>query len=147
MDLEVVTERLAAAVAAYGLPDFTALPYVPDSVNPPTGYCADIRIAYEGSEVTYGGDEDVEIIWRVLTSRSDDLSGQALLKRYMARTGPTSVRAALESARGEPGQAALAGACDDYHVRRVQGHRLYTVGDKQYYGAEWIVHVIGDGDS
>jgi hypothetical protein len=146
VDLEVVTERLAAAVDAYEIPELTCLEYVPDRVVPPVGYCADITIDYEGVDATFGGDSGVLVVWRVLTSTADDKSGQALLKKFMASTGPTSMRAALLSARGAPGVAALGGACDDYHVRRVQGHRVYTVGTERFFGAEWLVHLIGEGD-
>jgi hypothetical protein len=143
VDLELVCTGLADAVRAYGIAGLTCLDYVPDRVSPPTFYTAEVEIDYNG---TFRGDPDVRVTCRVLTSRSNDQSGQALLKRYMASSGANSIKAALESGSGAPGQAALNGACDDLHVRRLQGHRLYTVGENSYFGAEWIVHVFGDGD-
>lgn len=134
--------RLAETVQTYAIPDLTVLHYVPDSVTPPTLYVADITIDYDQ---TFRGDPATTVICRVLTSRAHDESGQRLLRKFMNAAGTQSVKAALESGRGAPGEFALDGACDDYHVRRMQGHRLYTVGEKVYIGAEWVVYVIGDG--
>jgi hypothetical protein len=143
MDVDLICQRLAETVQAYGIAGLTPLEYVPDAVEPPVFYVADVIIDYEQ---TFGGDPDVTIVCRVLTSKGDDRAGQKLLRSYMASTGATSVKAAIESGRGDPGQAALSGACDDLHVRRLQGHRVYIVGEKSYFGAEWLVHIIGDGD-
>ena len=41
----------------------------------------------------------------------------------------------------------LGGLCDDLFVPRIQGHRMYTVGTNKYYGAEWVVRVIGSADA
>jgi hypothetical protein len=61
----------------------------------------------------------------------------------MRRSGPSSIKAVLETGRGEPGVLALGGACDDFQVKGVQAHRIYRVGEASYYGAQWTVRVIG----
>jgi hypothetical protein len=143
MDIDLVCQRLTAVVKAYGIVGMSCVDYVPDVVEPPMFYPADVVIDYDQ---TFGGDPDITVMCRVLVSKGDDQAGQRLLRGYMASTGAKSIKAAIESGRGAPGVAALSGACDDLHVRRVQGHRVYTVGEKSYYGAEWVVHIIGDGD-
>jgi hypothetical protein len=45
--------------------------------------------------------------------------------------------------RGAPGQQALSGACDDLHLQRVQGPRLFNIGEAAYYGLEFTVFVMG----
>lgn len=139
MDLDLISERLAAlALNVNGI--IRSDGYLPDSISEPHFYVAEVTIQYDQ---TYGGQMDVQLLCRVLVGRSDDRAGQELLKGFMRRTGPTSVKAALEAGRGEPGEPALGGACDDFHVTGVRAHRLYTVGTSTYVGAEWPVHVIG----
>ncbi len=133
MDLDLVCERLAAAAeSVQGIASVT--PYVPDSVTVPCFYAGEIT---QDFDQTYGGMVVVEIICRVLTTGAADAGGQSELRTFMKRSGPTSIKAALEA------DPTLGGACDDLHVRRVQGHRLYRVGEANYPGAEWVVRVIG----
>ncbi|MFY1669495.1 hypothetical protein ACN27G_06005 [Plantactinospora sp. WMMB334] len=137
MDLQLVSERLAALAAA--LPEVKRSdPYVPDAATPIHFYVAEFEIDYDQ---TYGGLMDVQVVCRLLTSRGNDRSGQAALKPYMARRGDKSLKYALEGDPGVP--QTLDGACHDLHVRRLQGHRLYKVGEDYFYGAEWLVRVVG----
>lgn len=141
MDISRVRQGIAdAAASVAGLRCFG---YVPDSITPPVFYAGEVEI---DPEQTFGPMDKVQITCRVLVSRSDDRTGQKLLDGFLKRTGPTSIRAALAAARGAPGQAALGGVCDDMHVRRIQGYRLYRIGETAYFGAEIIVEAIGDGD-
>lgn len=145
-DINAICDRLVAAARSYGIDSLTCLDYVPDAPTPPVLYVADITTAYTGGAVTFDGAGALEVTVTVLSGGGDDQSAQRLLRDYMASSGPTSVRAALESARGGPGECALGGACDDYHVRGIRNHRLYTTGDGRFYGAQWVIQVIGDGD-
>jgi hypothetical protein len=138
VDLELVTTRLAARLAGVdGI--IRADPYVPDSVSEPHAYVGELSIDYDQ---TYSGLELVTAVCRVLVSRADDKAGQAVLKGFMRRTGPTSVKYGLEGDRSVP--QTLDGVCHDLHVTRVQGHRAYQVGTDSYYGAEWTVRIIGE---
>jgi hypothetical protein len=109
-------------------------PFVPDSITAPHFYVGELAEQYDQ---TFGGMVDAEVICRVLVSRSDAPASQSMLRSFMRRTGPTSVKAAIEA------NPTLSGACDDLQVRRMQGHHLYKVGENTFYGAEWVVHVIG----
>lgn len=120
-------------------------PAVPETVVAPHFYVAEIAINWTGANNTFGGDDDVIALCRVLVSRTSDLSAQALLKTYMRRTGPTSIKAAIE---GSPGvRQTLGGLCDDLIVRRFQGHRMYKVNGLDYYGGEWFVQIYGAQDA
>lgn len=133
MDVDLVAERLAAAGATVqGI--LRADAFVPDSVSEPHLYVGEWAESYDQ---TFGGLVDAEVQIRVLVSRTDDQAGQKLLRQFMRRTGPTSVKAAIEA------DPQLGGACDDLHVRQVRGHRQYQVGNDRFYGAEWVLRVLG----
>ncbi len=54
-------------------------------------------------------------------ARSDDAEGQRLARQAASSTGSASILAALEAARGAPGERALDGAADDLvHPREVE---------------------------
>lgn len=148
MEISVVKARLATAARAVERPfdeagDLQCFGYVPNDIDPPCFYAGEATI---DPNVTFGDDDIVEIICRLLTSTADDEAGQLLLDKYLARKGDSSVRAALLAARGAPGQAALDGACDDFNIQRVAGYRLYRVGERTFYGAEITIRAIGDGE-
>jgi hypothetical protein len=141
MDLDAVAEGLANA--AKTISGLTCYPYTPDSVAEPAFYIGDIEIDYDQA---YGrGMDQAVVTCIVLASRADDLTGQKKLRGYVKGSGATSLKVALEAARGAPGQLALSGACDDFRVERAYGMGLYTLGDNTYYGAKLAVRVIGSG--
>lgn len=141
MDIALVRTRLAEAVSTItGLKTFS---YVPDSMPEPAFMVGEVEIEFDR---TFGrGQDEMTVTCRVLVSRADDRSGQSKLDGYLAGSGLLSIKAALEAARGAPGSPALGGACDDFRVERVLGYQVYTVGDARYYGADFIVRVIGSG--
>lgn len=149
MQISEIRDALAAAASTVALPagvgGLTCTGYMPDSPMVPCFYVAEYRIDYDKA---YGRAlDEVEFTVRVLTGRADDRSAQKLLDLMLSGTGPSSLKAALESARGAPGEAALGGLADDYHVMRMQGYRWYEHADATYLGAELIIRVIGDGSS
>lgn len=138
MDIDLVCQRLAAAASV--IPGLNTSDVIPDAIAEPMFFIGEITVEYHQ---TFGTMIAMDVSCRLLVSRADNVSGQRNLRQYMAPTGAMSIPAALEAARGAPGSPALSGAADDLVVRRMQGHRLYTVGDTAYVGAEWSVHVIG----
>lgn len=143
MEIGKIRRALADAVRDPTIAGLNALGYVPDSVPEPVFYAGEAEIDFD-SAFRRGLDE-ARITCRLLVARSDDRSGQEALDEYLAGSGDRSVKTALEAARGAPGEFALGGLAHDLHVTRVQGYRLYQVGEVQYYGAEIIVRVIGAG--
>lgn len=126
------------ATRAKTIAGLQAFGYVPDLIPPPSFFTADVEIEYDS---TFGrGMDTVYVTCRLLVSHADDRSGQRQLDGYLKGAGPKSVKAALE------GERTLGGACDDLRVIRVSGYGLYEHGNERFYGAEWRVLVIGEGD-
>jgi hypothetical protein len=142
MNVGSIREALATTVKT-AIPGLNCYGYCPDSIPEPCFYVGEIEIDFDRA---FGrAMDEMRLTCRLLTSRADDRAGQAALDAYLAGSGASSVKQALEDARGAPGQAALGGLCDDLHLTRVQGYRWYLVGQVEYYGAELIVRVIGEG--
>lgn len=141
MDVGAVRRGLADTVRA-ALPELTCYEFVPGAVEVPCLYTTGPAITYD---VTFGGTDDIDnFVCRVLVSQADDADGQALLDAYLSR-GSRSVKLAIE---GTPGVAqSLGGACSDVHVRRAQNYGLFQHGENFYYGAELVVHVIGEPEA
>ena len=141
MDISTVREAIAAAAsAATSTPALTCTGFAPDAITEPHFYVGDYTIDYDQ---TYSRSETVEFTCGLMVGRPDDRSAQKLLDGYLSRSGPASVKAAIEAARGAPGQPALGGLADDLHVTRAQSYRFYEFAGVQYLGAELIVKVIG----
>lgn len=142
--MDIANVRAGLATAASAVTGLTTYAYVPDSVEVPCFMAAEPRVEYD--KLTFGGRGDVvTVTCRVLVSRADDKAGQALLDGYLGR-GSASVRNALEAARGAPGESALYGACDDFHVLVAENYRIYEHNGTDYYGVEIPVMCIGEGD-
>lgn len=148
MDLHAVSVGLARAAktAAVSGEKLTTLPYTPDSVVPPMCFVAEYDIDYD--KAMGRALDAVDFTLRVLVGRADDLSAAQLLNDLLSGSGGPSLKQAIESERQNgPAGTGLAGACDDYHVRAIQGMRWYQHDGISYLGAEIRVHVIGKGTS
>lgn len=144
MDVEAVATAIAAAARTVTIsPRLNTLAYVPDSVPEPCGFVAELDIDYDRAHAR--GLDEITLVFRVLVNRGDDRASQRYLNQLLRGAGPTSLKAALEAARGAPGQPALGGAADDLHVRRASAHRWYVHTDATYLGIEYQIRVIGPG--
>lgn len=135
--------RKALADAIRDITGLDVFHYTPGSVIVPCAYVADVEI---DPNLSFGGEDDATFTIRVLTSLGDDEAGQDLLDEFLSRDGDRSIRAALETARGAPGEYALGGEADDLHVTRVGAYRTYTEAGASYFGGELTVRVIGSGN-
>jgi hypothetical protein len=147
MQISAVREALAdaarAAVLPDGLPKLTCSGYVPDAVIAPHFFVAEYEQDFDKAMAR--GLDELVFTARVLVSRADDQSAQRLLDSMLSGSGPASLKAALEAARGAPGEYALGGLAHDLHVMRVQGYRWYEHAGSTYVGAELMIKVIGEG--
>ncbi|WP_030267942.1 hypothetical protein [Streptomyces sp. NRRL B-24484] len=149
MQIADVRAAIAAAAATVALPPkagrLVATGYVPDSVTEPAFFIADVEVEYDK---TMGrGLDALQLTCRVLVGRQDDQRAQAVLDAMLSGAGPASLKAAIEAARGAPGEAALGGLAHDLHIERVQAYRWYEHQGTEYVGAEIVIRVIGRGDS
>jgi hypothetical protein len=147
VDVSAVRAAIAAAASTVQLPagagHLTCTGYTPDAVTEPHFFAGEVGIEFDK---TFGrGLDELEVTCRALVGRGDDRAAQEVLDLLLSGSGPGSLKAAIEAARGAPGEAALGGLADDLHVVRVQGYRWYEHAGVQYVGAELIVRVIGPG--
>jgi hypothetical protein len=147
MQISTVRTKIAAAASAVvmptGAPPLTCTGHTPDSVMAPHYFVGEYTQDFD--KVYQRGMDKLEFTSRVLVSRADDESSQAILDALLSGSGTSSLKAAIEAARGTPGQLALDGAAHDLRVTRVQGYRWYEHNGTQYVGAELIIEVIGSG--
>lgn len=147
MQVSAVRKALADAARAVvlpaGIPSLTCTGFVPDSVTEPHFFVGEVEITYDTA--MNRRQDELEITCRVLVGRGDDEASQLVLDALLSGSGPASLKAAIEAARGAPGQPALGGLADDFRVERVQGYRWYEHAGVQYVGAEIIIRVYGDG--
>ncbi|GAA2351755.1 hypothetical protein [Streptomyces carpaticus] len=147
MQISAVREAIAAAAATVELPAgvrrLTATGYVPDAITEPHFFVGEYTQEYD--KAMGRALDELEFTCRVLVGRQDDRAGQRILDALLSGSGPASLKAAIEAARGGPGEYALGGLAHDLHVMRVQGYRWYEHAGVQYVGAELVIKVIGEG--
>ncbi|MGW2261448.1 hypothetical protein ACWCXE_27140 [Streptomyces sp. NPDC001780] len=147
MDMSAVREAVAGAARAVVLPDgigkLTASGYVPDAVTVPHFFTADYTVDFD--RAMGRALDEVELTCQVLVGIADDRAAQRVLDALLSGSGPASLKAAIEAARGAPGEYALGGLAHDLHVTRVQGYRWYEHQGTQYVGAQLAVKIIGEG--
>lgn len=79
---------------------------------------------------------DVYIIpIRVYAGRASERTGQDKLDGYLAASGSSSVKAAIE------GDVSLNGAAQTVRVTEARNYAVYTVAGVEYLGVEFIVQV------
>lgn len=133
--MDIAQIRLKVAAACRTAVDGTgvhleASHYIAGPITPPFAYPAAADGNYDD---TLDGAATAVVTVRLLTSRAEDQSGQELLDAFLATTGPTSVKAAIES------DAALNALVDDLQVSGWSGYRLYEIGGVDFFGAELTV--------
>jgi hypothetical protein len=149
VQISQVRDAIADAARAVELPTgigkLVCTGYVPDAVVAPCFFVAEVEVNYDR---TMGRKLD-ELLFtcRVLAGRADDRSAQRILDALLSGAGPASLKAAIEAARGAPGELALGGLADDLHLQRVQAYRWYEHAGASYVGAELALKVIGDGST
>jgi len=147
MQISSIREALADAARAVVLPDgiakLTCSGYVPDSVIAPHFFVAEYEQDFD--KVMARGLDELVFTSRVLVARTDDQFAQRVLDGMLSGSGPASLKAVIEVARGAPGEHALGGLAHDLHVMRVQGYRWYEHAGSTYVGAELMIKVIGEG--
>lgn len=139
-----IADAARTVVLPAGIGKLTSTGYVPDSVAAPCFFVAEVEVTYDramGRKL-----DELMFTCRALIGRTDDRTSQKILDALLSGSGPASLKAALEAARGAPGEMALGGLADDMHVQRVQGYRWYEHEGTTYIGAELMIKVIGPGD-
>jgi len=135
MDIQAIQQGLAAAAAT--ITGLRGYPSLIDAINPPAFAPVELELSYDRT-FQAGAYGMVETLFScgLYVSRGDSDAGRAALVGYLAPTGPTSIKAALEANRS------LGGTAKNLEVERVRGaYRLYTIGLTDYLGAVFDVRV------
>ncbi|MEU3972342.1 hypothetical protein [Streptomyces bacillaris] len=144
-----IRDALADAARTVTLPagigKLTCTGYVPDSVVAPHFFVGEYTVTFD--RAMRRSLDELEFTCRALASRADDRAAQQILDSLLSGAGPASLKEAIESARGAPGEYALGGLAHDLHVMRIQGYRWYEHHGTQYVGAELAIKVIGEGST
>lgn len=149
MDVRAVRQGVAdaineAAIVVNGHP-LTAFSFVPAEGPTPFAYVQLEGVSFD--KTFHRGLDEIELTLMVMCSISDDQSGQEQLDALLSGSGSSSIKAAMEAARGAPGESALGGAADDVYVDGTDSApRWFDWSDgKKYYGCGLKVRVIGPG--
>lgn len=143
MDPSAIRNALAVAVNAGVVLDgapLAALGRLPDSIDPPVYISGEVQVLYD--QVAEGGYDEIVVTGHLYTSTADDATGQRRLDQLLARTGPTSVKAAIEA------DLTLGGLATTVLVELANGYRKYRIGaleqpEVRYYGARLNIRVWG----
>lgn len=134
MDIQAIQQGLATAASNInGLRGFASLP---GSLVPPVFAPIDVEADY--NQTFSNSMTLVQFTCAVYVSNGYTAVGAAALVGYIAPSGSSSIKAALESDR------TLGGVAKTLNVDRVRGaYRIYTVGNADYLGALFEVRVWG----
>lgn len=130
-----IRDGLAANLAT--ITGLRALSYMPDRVSVPSAIVGEVGIVFDGAFAR--GLDTITISIRVYVSKASDRAGQDKLDGYLAGSGATSLKAAIQS------DLTLGGACQTLQVSAVSGYGVYEVGGTDYLGAEFTVTVYARG--
>jgi hypothetical protein len=142
---DAIADAASAVVLPAGIGKLTCTGYVPDAITAPHFYVGEYTVTFD--RAMRRSLDELEFTCLVLVGRADDRSSQRILDGLLAGAGTASLKAALEAARGAPGEYALGGLAHDLHVMRIQGYRWYEHQGTKYVGAELVIKVIGEGSA
>ena len=149
MQISAVRDAIAAAASTVVLPagigKLVCTGYVPDAVTTPCFFVGEVEVTFDKAMARRL--DELLFTCRVLAGRADDRSAQRIIDALLSGSGEASLKAAIEAARGGPGEYALGGLAHDLHLQRVQGYRWFEHAGATYVGAELVIKVIGDGST
>jgi hypothetical protein len=108
----------------------------PDSINPPTAVVVPAPGDFLFYDDTYNGTDNFAAIVKILNGTQDSTSSQSLLLGYMAKTGATSVRAAILAS------PTLGGICSYMLIPTAQNFGDVEWAGQQFLGFELPVAVF-----
>ena len=108
----------------------------PDSINPPTAVVVPAPGDFLFYDDTYDGTDNFAVIVKILNGTQDSTSSQSLLLGYMAKTGATSVRAAILA------DHTLGGICSYMQIPTAQNFGDVEWAGEQFLGFELPVAVF-----
>jgi hypothetical protein len=132
--MDVLSVQQGLATASKTISGMHAFPTLPDAINQlPMFAPLELDLSYNQ---TFGGLVEVLFTCQVFVSRGDTDTGRKALVGYLAESGSSSIKAALEADK------TLGGTAKALIVERCRGAgRLYEVAGIDYLGAQFDVRV------
>ena len=112
--------RQGIATALEAIVGLRCFDYVPDSLAPPAAVVEPLEIDYD--EAMQQGCEFYRAFILVIVGRMSDRSSQDRLDTYLTTTGPSSIKAAIETDR------TLGGACSTLQVASTRPREVVVSG-------------------
>lgn len=109
----------------------------PDSINPPTAIVVPAPGDFIIYDDTFSGTGNFDIVVKILNGTQDAPSSQSVLLDYMAKTGATSVRAAILS------DQTLGGIVSYLQIPSAQNYHNVEWADQLFLGFELPVKAFG----
>lgn len=107
---------------------------IPDSINTPAAIVGQVEVEFDASMVRGSDRGLVDVL--LFASRMSERSGQDLLDGFLASTGSSSVKTAIEA------DPTLSGAVDTTRVIRATPIAT-TIAGVEYLGYRYEIEVIG----
>lgn len=139
-DILAVVNAVAAAITTNLAGDVLAgrtYAFAPDSLNPPTAIVVPGPGTFLTYDDTFDGTGNFALVVKILNGSQDEKSSQKLLLGYMAKTGATSIRAAILAS------PTLGGICSYMQIPSAENYGDVEWAGQQYYGFELPVGVFG----
>lgn len=134
---DIAAVRDGLKVRLETIPNLLASTNPVDALDPPYAVVGEIKVSFDKA---FGrGSDELEAKVRVYASRADVETGTDLLDGFLAGSGPTSVKAAIE------GDRTLGGSADTLRVEAADGYGAYDVGATTYLGVEFIIRIWTKG--
>ena len=111
---------------------------IPERVDPPLAFVAPAKGEVVSYLDTFDGGATWNLVIRLYVSRWDAPRAQDALDPYLATSGPLSIKAAVEA------DVSLGGVASSVTVMGASGYGVYTVGNVDYVGVEFLVRIWTD---
>ena len=137
--IKQVADGIAAAIRAGLAGDVLAgrvYSFGKDTIDPPTAIVLPIPGDFLFYDDTFDGTDNFAMVVKILNGTQDSQSSQELLMGYMAKTGATSVRAAILA------DHTLGGICAYMQIPTAQNYADVEWAGQQYLGFELPVAVF-----
>lgn len=135
MTVTVSSIRDAIAAAIDVIDGLRVFDIVPDQVPVPAAVVGwPDRIQFDAT--MQRGKDRYTFLVRLYASRVSDRAGQDKLDSFLAKSGSSSLKAAIES------DHTLGGAVDTCRVAETRGYGAYIIGGIDYIGVEFVIDVL-----
>lgn len=119
------------------IPSLAAYNHIPGAmITSPAAACVSRR-GTKFDVVMGDGADDWEYAVTVFIPYTDPELAQAQMSDYVKRTGPTSIKAAIE------GEKTLGGVVDFAHVREALEEEIRQVGGVPHLAVEFVIEITG----